>query len=273
MARRLVQSFVFAVLVAETVIRSVSAFAAPGVAPPVAHWRFNETSGNIAHDTSANHNHGTLENMNDSAWTSGKYGNGLAFDGVDDRVLVPHSPTIDFGDSDFAVCFWMNETPVSYEHQYLVKGTIHAYVGDPGTSTRYQIYYKNQTLRFAIDDGYVKSQLETSSSLFITGEWVHLAAVRDTVANEIRLYANADLAGVTADVTGDISQEENLCLGQANSLYAFPAIGGLIDDVRIYDFALTQAQIASVMANEDPDPTPIPTPTPLGVSPDLWVLY
>ncbi len=47
-------------------------------------WRFDETSGTIAHDASGNGHDGTI--MGDPKWGAGKIGGGLEFDGTDDVV-------------------------------------------------------------------------------------------------------------------------------------------------------------------------------------------
>ena len=47
-------------------------------------WKFDETDGNIAYDSSGNGNDGNL--TNGPTWTEGKIGGALSFDGVDDHV-------------------------------------------------------------------------------------------------------------------------------------------------------------------------------------------
>ncbi|OHA24320.1 MAG: hypothetical protein A3D50_02195 [Candidatus Taylorbacteria bacterium RIFCSPHIGHO2_02_FULL_44_12] len=50
----------------------------------IGHWKFDETSGTMASDSSGNNNTGTL--TNGPTWTTGKIGGALNFDGVDDYV-------------------------------------------------------------------------------------------------------------------------------------------------------------------------------------------
>ena len=60
----------------------------------LAYWKFDETSGNIAHDSSGNGYHGTVYG---ATWTGG----GLYFDGVDDYVdLDAHSENLGFNKTD-----------------------------------------------------------------------------------------------------------------------------------------------------------------------------
>ena len=59
--------------------------AGPGAARGglIAHWTFDEGAGNVAHD-SAGGNHGTL--VNGPTWTTGRFGGALAFNGLDQYV-------------------------------------------------------------------------------------------------------------------------------------------------------------------------------------------
>jgi hypothetical protein len=63
-----------------------------GQSPPVASWGFQEGVGTTAADGSGNGNTGTLLGP---TWTIGAFGNGLTFDGVNDRVQVADSSSVD----------------------------------------------------------------------------------------------------------------------------------------------------------------------------------
>jgi hypothetical protein len=58
-------------------------------------WKFDETSGATASDSSIYGNTGTV---NGASWTAGSSGNALLFDGVNDNVTVPDSHALDFTD-------------------------------------------------------------------------------------------------------------------------------------------------------------------------------
>lgn len=55
----------------------------------MAHWHFDEGSGNTAYDSSGNNNNGMIHGAN---WTSGVSGYALSFDGIDDYVSFPNLP-------------------------------------------------------------------------------------------------------------------------------------------------------------------------------------
>ena len=56
-------------------------------------WLFDEGKGDIATDSSDQGNDGEIHG---AKWVDGKFGKALEFDGVDNWVEVPHSPTVGF---------------------------------------------------------------------------------------------------------------------------------------------------------------------------------
>jgi len=100
--------------------------------------------------------------------------------------------------------------------------------------------------------------LNGSSADFATGRWVHAAVVRDTAADELLLYCNGLLVSTAVDYTGDISSPgEDLFIGASPKENAGASgpdsapvdhfLSGMLDDVRIYDYALSQAELMSVI--------------------------
>ena len=210
-------------------------------APPAAYWMLNETSGTIAHNVTGDTVlAGDLEGTTLPTWTTGYFGNCLTFAANGQRVYVPSSSAIDFGDEDLSVSLWAIQ-PVSFSGQYevFIKGTIGS-GAFPGSGKRYELYRKDSNFRFAIDDTVTKSEISVATTSFCTGNWVHIVAVRDTMANQIRLYADGVLKGTATDSTGSISQTEPLYL--ADGVFT----NGAIDDVRIYRYALTPEQITEI---------------------------
>src|SRR5262249_6143253 len=69
----------------------------------LAHWPFDEGSGATAADATGNGNTGTLQGG--AIWTSGRFGGGLRFDGVDDYVQINNSASLEVGKNgaDFSI--------------------------------------------------------------------------------------------------------------------------------------------------------------------------
>lgn len=209
------------------------------------HWPLDEDSGDTTADATGNNNTGNLFNMDDQAWQTGKIGSALLFDGIDDYVKVLHHSLLDFADQSFSVSLWIKQDETNRAMRYIIKGT-HT---PPGSGKRYEVFHSSgNTVRFAIDDNVQKSRVEVPNTNFVTGEWVHLVAIRDTDNNQLRLYANAILQGSAADTTGDISQDEDLYFGVSPD-EANTNLSGQLDDIRIYNYVLSDTAIQSLYLN------------------------
>ncbi len=216
----------------------------------VAHWKMDENSGFVLHDYSGNGNNGTLFNMSNEAWVPGIIEGALQFDGIDDYIMVPHNPSIDFGNQDFTISFWFKQLVTDRSMTYIIKGT-HAY---PGTGKRYEIFFDHliNEVCFEIDDNIGKPEdtTEISHSNYMTGEWVNIVAARLKLSDTPNIYSNciyvnAELIILTFDEMGDISQNEDLYIGVSpdeDSTY----FEGLLDDIRIFNYFLGPSEVDSI---------------------------
>jgi hypothetical protein len=155
---------------------------------------------------------------------------------------VPHDFAINFANQDFSVSFWLKQSAVDKAMRYIIKGT-HA---SPGSGKRFEVFHHtSNVVRFSIDDNITKSRVEVSNANFVTGEWVHVVAVRDKTNNQLLLYANTQLQGTADDLTGDISQVEDLYFGVSPD-EANTNLEGNLDDIRLFNYALNASQIQNL---------------------------
>jgi pectate lyase len=233
--------------------RSATTDAIPPLPDPVAHWKFDESAGTVAPDDGPNGLHGTLVATSDASWIVGRFGNALDFDGVDDQVSIPHNAAIDFAAGPFTIAFWLRQSALGANQQvYLVKGGYAT--ADAGQGKRYEIYAKDTTFRFAIDDDATKSEITSPIANFITGDWVFVVAVRDTAADRIRLYADGTQRSDGPDNSGNIAENDMLRLGrQPYITAATQPLDATLDDLRIYNVALTPEQILGLFAGAGGD--------------------
>ncbi len=212
----------------------------------VGHWKLDQ--GSPTPDSSGFNNHGNLINQSLSSYlTDAAINKALWFNGINQYVTVQDNWVFDFEDGPFSLSFWLKQDPTevidSVEYRYVIKGS---HTADPllgRTGKRYEVYYKPErdNFRFAVDDNAVKSEINASPLNFINDQWVHVVAARDTVAGKLRLYANTILEGETDDLTGDISQGENLFFGYCLDFGSW--LKGGLDDVRLYNYVLTAEEI------------------------------
>ncbi len=94
--------------------------------------------------------------------------------------------------------------------------------------------------RFLIDDAPAGFSSVASSVSVTDGEWRHVAAVRDVVRDELRIYVDHQLAGVATDTTtGSLANDRDIVIGAFNS--GGREFVGDIDFVRISRGALDPA--------------------------------
>lgn len=198
------------------------------------HWKLDEGAGTAATDASAYAHNGAVEN---AAWNGGgKYGNALSFDGNGDYVTLPNPFYHDaaFGTKEnFTISMWV-KTAVTGTTKFLMqKGDTNA-----GFWLRFE---SDNTLKFLLDYGSTYDSVQ-SAAAFTDGAWHHVAAVVDRSAG-LRLYVDGALAGQdTSLLQGSITSPLPLTIGVngANTM------NGLIDDVRIYRYALSPADISAL---------------------------
>ena len=72
------------------------------------------------------------------------------------------------------------------------------------------------------------------------GEWTYLVGTYDGA--EARVYANGELVGITTLTSSFVDRVGDLVMGRVATSNYYP---GLIDDVKIYNYGLTQAEVAT----------------------------
>ncbi|MEI7595781.1 MAG: LamG-like jellyroll fold domain-containing protein [Bacteroidota bacterium] len=163
-------------------------------------------------------------------------GNCLDLDGSDDYVSFPSSPAYD--NNNFTIEAWIKTTTMAAEREIVGWGK-------SGSNDVVEFRVNNNKLQFGIDYG--GWSVATSTSDVNTGNWTHVAAVKD--GTTVKLYVNGKL-DATESVTGtpvvDIMEIGNLFYNSGQRSYYFP---GDIDEVRIWNSVRTQVQIAAGMKN------------------------
>jgi len=235
---------------------------------PIAHWRFDECSGTVAHDESGNGNDGTITiggtgtqtavgtcDTSGTAWyngVSGKRNYSLNFDGTDDYVVVSDDDLFTFGDGSddkpFSVSAWVNMDDAT-NFQIINKGIYN-------TDAEWSFYVSspNDYLSFWLADESVAScnlgrEYQTALS-GNQGDWIHVTATYDGTGYNggtygIDLYLNGkvvDDSNIGNNPASYVAMENlthDVWIGRYNTNY----VDGQIDDVKVFNYALTGEQV------------------------------
>ena len=204
----------------------------------VAHWHFDEGTGTIAHDVDGG-NHGTLGGGVAAKTSTWSFGCGLLFDGVDDLLKVPDSNALDLAGDKMTITAWVK--PLSTQIGPLVKkiNPTHGYRINL-TSTR--------ALRFVLRrDG--QNKTVTSTTPLPVNTWTHVAARYD--GTQMRLFINGTLETATTAATQantPLATTAPVLIGGDSTTHRFH---GYLDDVSIYDRALSNSEIADLVKDVD----------------------
>jgi hypothetical protein len=199
----------------------------------VGSWHFNEGSGTIAYDSSGNNNNGNL--VNDPTWVDGKFGKALSFDGVNDYVEVPYSASLN--PSEFSISVWARVDGGQGTWRSVITSR------DSGPFRGYMIYAgADNKWQFWI--GVSTSWLSLYGPDVILGQWIHIVATYS--GGIMRLYVNGSLYNTTSGTLAlNTIRPLRIGAGQTEGAPAF-FFNGLIDEVRIYNRALSDAEIQAL---------------------------
>jgi len=236
----------------------------------VSWWKFDEGNGTDANDSFGS-NHGTLNG--DPNWVTGKVGfYALDLNGLADYIDVPDDPSLRFSQYDsFSISFWAK--PLSDGHVVCkmrasnCSGGIFGYVIFwSGSKSAFSFYVEKSC------KGYVV--VSTPDNSAPAGSWYHVVAVYDNKAMDIYLNGQPEYSGTFNYNTGSTTPDKNLAIG-ARSVDSImdDYFGGAIDDVRIYDRALTDEEIVELYEYEELPDIRVFNPNPdneeTGVEPNI----
>ncbi|MEZ7129487.1 LamG-like jellyroll fold domain-containing protein [Nonomuraea sp. AD125B] len=200
----------------------------PSVPGLVAAYGMNEGTGSTVADTSGGGHTGTLTS---TTWTtSGRYGSALSFNGTSSWITIPDAPSLRLT-TGMTVEAWIRPTTVTGWRTVVMKqhASGEAYTLTAGSDTN-----RPHTAIFTTTPADIgaPSQLPLNT-------WTHLTATYD--ATTLRLYVNGTQVAQTAK-TGSIRTDNGVLRIGGNSLWG-EYFAGLIDEVRLYNRALTPTEI------------------------------
>lgn len=224
------------------IINGIVDMGAYEIAGLIGHWKFDETAGTTADDSSHNDNDGTLNNFpgDNSQWIAGVATGALEFDGSNDYVSIA-SPDDYATNSDFALSAWIRTT---------TGGVVVAKTPASGATGVKALYVEDSDgkLKFAVGG------VDTTSSVHRVddGMWHHVAVTVEFETSgsldTVTLYIDGDSDATDDDWNVTYGESSfNLNIGYANSSFtAEDYFDGKMDDVRFYSGILLETQVQAL---------------------------
>ncbi|MEU1527865.1 exo-alpha-sialidase [Streptomyces fagopyri] len=176
--------------------------------------------------------------------TEGVLGGALEFDGADDAVRLPYQDRLPLGTKDFTASLWFRYTATAGEQPLLWMGGI-------GT-TQPQVWMRAEpasdriTALITTRDG---ATTPATASVHVPGarndgRWHHLVLRRDQAAGLLTVSVDGTSVS-TPDVPGSVSRNSPFGVHVGQRMDSRAYFTGAIDEVRVYDRALSDAELSA----------------------------
>jgi hypothetical protein len=217
-----------------------------GTCSLVGWWKLDEpATATIAHDSSGHDLNGTLEPVGSGpAWApdGGRYGGALRFDGRDDYVDLGNPMRLQFR-GDLTVAAWVHIDSA------VTSTCDQAFVSKRGLGGKrgWELYAQppgpewDPTFDVARDaNAYARDESNESA---MGGTWTHLVGVYRSGAQTLDIYVNGAVTSSTSLHIPTVQFDPNLSVHLGAQAAGPCHFAGALDEVRIYDGALTKDEV------------------------------
>ena len=202
----------------------------------LAYYKFNESSGSLVTDHSGNGLHGQI--VGSAEWSEGRFGGALLFNGSDSYVDCGNDPRFNIT-NEISLMAWVKPFDIGdgQHDPWITKGD---------HSWALKEYLDGQCEFFVYDSGWMSVRKELDASY--NDQWHHYAGVYDGA--RLRLFFDGSLQSIV-DHAGSIGSSDFPVHLAHNSEASDRFFNGLLDEVRIYNIALSNEQIRAIYNNLD----------------------
>jgi hypothetical protein len=230
----------------------------------VVHWRFDEGSGSMVHDTSGNGHDGTINGT--PQWVPGITGGALHFDGSTYVVVAD-----DIGEFEtFSIALWFKydsfiaDWNAIWHNNSWQTGWLHHMVTN----------YAGQDIRvqFALN-GLSPGNDQFGITPIETDIWYHSTVTYDSISGQMNFYLTTDEERkANLDVALSVSGPATIITaGQIGGWEGGRLSSATFDDIRMYDHILSEVEILGAMAGKVWPYALGPVPADGAIHPDTWV--
>ena len=208
-----------------------------GFAPgPIGHWKLDDGSGTAVVDSSGNSLN--LSTVNTPTWAPGKFGGSMSFVAASSQYATIADNAILEPSSQLTLSAWIKRNSVGTRQIFMGKGN-----GNSDGTTQYWFEFdtSNRLVLYLSTGGVGANLVATDLTVTDTTSWHHVAAVWN--GNITNIYLDGKKSSVAGAKTGSLTSCTYAFsigkLGDFSGLH----FNGLMDDVRVYNYARTTQQI------------------------------
>ncbi|MFH1193616.1 MAG: LamG domain-containing protein [bacterium] len=227
----------------------VNYISAPSRTGLVGYWTMDandmSATGATLYDKSGKNNNGTVTGTTTS---TGRIGQARSFNGSSDFIDVGNNTALNVGTGDVSFSAWVKPANITGGEQVLGKRNF----GGLGTTNGYLFGLNSGQARILIEnsDG---DYVDYSTGSVSAGAWRHIAAtITRGSATGAKLFIDGVQVGTsqsTSLVQNSLTNATNLAIGRQGGDIASGYFNGAIDDVRIYNYALSAQEVANLYSS------------------------
>lgn len=202
------------------------------------HWKLDEESGLVAYDSSGNNHHGSLVNNPTRATSTCILGGCLEFNGSNNGIEVENFSQIFENSVTLSLWAYFND-----DTRGILFGNYNSFNDvnfEKHTSQRLRIYWNRG-----------ERDVYTPDNAFELNQWVYLVLIRNKEKNQFEFWVNGIFVNNVSNAGSDLlSTSDTFRIGR-DSRTGATVTDGMMDDVRIYNRALSEDEIRNLYESLD----------------------
>jgi len=211
------------------------------VASPVSQWKMNDDAADTTVIDSVGSNTGTSNNNTNTMSVVGKINDALEFD-TTVQDYISFGDVLNIEQNDFSFSLWFS-TPSG------IKPVNEIIIEKRDGTDRWTLYFHrdDETLQLVFGDGTTLAVASSTADQFNDGAWHNAVGVID-YGNNLYLYVDGEIIQTTdiSTITNAQSNSNPLVISTASNNLGDTSFNGKVDEIRVYDIALTPAQILAI---------------------------